>query len=224
MDRARESQALKNKAALVASRPGVVDHVRRTGRIPADVSLAGAHIGARLLVEKRGWDITLSDDEKLVYDALLRDLEEKPQAQEVPPNRRDLDLIYGEDPFGDLVFVERAKAEENIAFWKAKTWGDLRVAAPMLYERALEYSEYFGTEKLPSDDKLLDHQIADDGDFLFFPKQLMLDFIPDTVQQKYGRVGQTVFNGPILELDWLVRRILLRRCENRVLELKEMTP
>jgi hypothetical protein len=67
------NRELKLTAALYASRQRIVDHVRATGRLPEELNLGGAHIGARLLVEARGTDITLTPDERLVYDAILRD-------------------------------------------------------------------------------------------------------------------------------------------------------
>ena len=138
-NKSRSDKQLKRTAALLASRPGVVDHVRRTGQLPAKIPSGGMHISARLLIERRGWDIELREDEQLVYDALVRDQKQRRQTQtfkDREPFRR-LDLIYGNAPFGRLVFMERSKALENIAFRKAKTWGDFRKGAPTLYERAL---------------------------------------------------------------------------------------
>jgi hypothetical protein len=57
-------------------------------------------------------------------------------------------------------------------------------------------------ENPPPDTQELDHEALDgDGDFHHFPEQLMLDFIPKLVQERYGRVEETVFNGPMLILD-----------------------
>jgi hypothetical protein len=64
---------LKLTAALYASRPSVLDHLRATGKLPADLEMPGAYIGMRLLIERRGTDITLTPDEQLVYDAILRE-------------------------------------------------------------------------------------------------------------------------------------------------------
>lgn len=64
---------LKLTAALYASRRWIVEHVRATGRLPSELNLGGAHIGARLLVEVRGTDISLTPDEELVYEAIVRD-------------------------------------------------------------------------------------------------------------------------------------------------------
>jgi hypothetical protein len=69
-----------------------------------------------------------------------------------------------------------------------------------LYEHAL--ADLDAEENPPPDTQELDHEALDgDGDFRYFPEQLMLDFIPKLVQERYGRVEETVFNGPILILD-----------------------
>lgn len=71
--RVYSKRELKLTAALYASRARIVEHVRATGQLPSELNLGGAHIGARLLVEARGTDITLTPDEQLVYEAILRD-------------------------------------------------------------------------------------------------------------------------------------------------------
>jgi hypothetical protein len=58
---------------LYASRPGVLEQVRATGRLPEEVDMGGAHIGMRLLTEARGRDIALTPEEQLVYEAILRE-------------------------------------------------------------------------------------------------------------------------------------------------------
>jgi hypothetical protein len=96
--------------------------------------------------------------------------------------------------------MERSKALENIAFRTAVTWGDFRKGAPALYERALSYLDC--EENPPPDTRELDHEALDgDGDFRYFPEQLMLDFIPKSVQERFGKVEETVFSGPMLTLD-----------------------
>lgn len=67
------TRELKLTAAVYAGRRGVVDHVRATGRLPPEIHQGGAHIAARVLVEARGTDITLTPDEQLVYEAILRE-------------------------------------------------------------------------------------------------------------------------------------------------------
>ena len=64
---------LKLTAAIYASRPGVVDFIKATGKLPESIPTGGANIGARILIRERGEDITLTEDEHLVYDAILRE-------------------------------------------------------------------------------------------------------------------------------------------------------
>jgi hypothetical protein len=201
-DEHHDEKQLKIKAALYATRPGVVEHVRQTGRLPDSIPMGGAHIGARLLLQQRGWDIELREDEKLVYDALVRDLQQRPKelgSSSASPSGPQIVLIYGMHQ-GSLVFMERDKALENIAFFHAKTWGDLRANAPELYERGLEWRDC-DTDEEPPDDQELDHQIAGEGNFLHFPEALMLEFIPVHLWEKFGRVDCTPYQDPTLELD-----------------------
>jgi hypothetical protein len=64
---------LKLTAALYAQIGNVLEHVRTTGRLPDKINNGGAHIGMRLLIERRGTDITLTPDEQLVFDAIVRE-------------------------------------------------------------------------------------------------------------------------------------------------------
>jgi hypothetical protein len=66
-------QEVKLTAALYASRKGVLEHVRATGRLPEVIQTGGFDIGMRLLIRNRGTDITLSEDEQLVFEAILRE-------------------------------------------------------------------------------------------------------------------------------------------------------
>ena len=66
-------QELKLTAALYASRKVVLEHVRATGRLPDEIHSGGMDIGMRLLIKQRGTDITLSEDEQLVFDAILKE-------------------------------------------------------------------------------------------------------------------------------------------------------
>jgi hypothetical protein len=72
-DERKTEQETKITAALYASRPGVLEHIRTTGRLPKDIPMGGAEIGMRLLIQKRGIDITLTPDEQLVYDAMIKE-------------------------------------------------------------------------------------------------------------------------------------------------------
>jgi hypothetical protein len=64
---------LKLTAAVYAKKPYVLEHVRSTGRLPNEIRTGGDRIEMRLLVLRRGEDIFLTPDERLVYDAILRE-------------------------------------------------------------------------------------------------------------------------------------------------------
>ena len=67
------NREIKITAAMYAARHGVVESVRASGRLPKSIPMGGAEIQLRYLIERRGTDITLTEDEKLVYDAILRE-------------------------------------------------------------------------------------------------------------------------------------------------------
>jgi hypothetical protein len=69
----RIAPELKLTAALYAKRKGVVELIRSTGKLPEKINTGGFHIGMNILIRKRGTDITLTDDEQLVLDAILRE-------------------------------------------------------------------------------------------------------------------------------------------------------
>ena len=64
---------LKLTAAVYAKRKEVVEYVRATGKLPDTIDTGGLHIAANLLIRNRGRDITLTDDEQFVFDAILRE-------------------------------------------------------------------------------------------------------------------------------------------------------
>jgi hypothetical protein len=67
---------LKLTAVLYALRHGVLDHVKRTGRLPDKIKSGGLPTAMRVLIERRGTDIDLAPDEELVLRAILRAVEE----------------------------------------------------------------------------------------------------------------------------------------------------
>ena len=146
-------------------------------------------------------------EEALRAHAHARDITNEGTAS--PPR----DLVYG-DPFGSkLIFMDRSKALETAAFMTAKTWGDFRKGAPVLYEQAMEllgkeeWHPEDGSEEdewsAPADSDEIDRTTIpgyEDGDFPYFPEQLMLEFFPELIQQRFGRVEETAFSGPMLFL------------------------
>jgi hypothetical protein len=71
--RAMSERERKLTAAIYADVPGVVEHVRREGRLPRNIGRISSYereLGLRVLVKRRGVDIDLSPREKVVYDAI----------------------------------------------------------------------------------------------------------------------------------------------------------
>jgi len=64
---------LKLTAAVYATRGDVVETIRKTGKLPETIELGGFPIAANVIIRQRGTDITLTEDEQLVYDAILRE-------------------------------------------------------------------------------------------------------------------------------------------------------
>jgi hypothetical protein len=63
---------LKLTAAVYAAH-GAADHVKKTGRLPDRIGGPWSVIPMRLIIEERGTDLTLTPDEQLVYDAIVRE-------------------------------------------------------------------------------------------------------------------------------------------------------
>jgi len=73
MKKGYTNKELKLTAALYASREWILEYLRENGRLPDENPTGGMHIGMRVIIERRGTDITLTDKEKLIYDALIRE-------------------------------------------------------------------------------------------------------------------------------------------------------
>jgi hypothetical protein len=66
-------QELRFTAMLYATRADVVKTLRETGKLPAKISLGGFPVAMNVLERSRGRDINLSENEQLVYDAIVRE-------------------------------------------------------------------------------------------------------------------------------------------------------
>jgi hypothetical protein len=64
---------LKLTAILYAHNPQVVAYLKRTGKLPEEIQDAGFATGLRITIETRGRDPELREDERLVYEAILRE-------------------------------------------------------------------------------------------------------------------------------------------------------
>lgn len=69
-----DEKGLKLTAAIYATAADLLEHVKATGRLPEKMTpRPWLVIPMRLIIEKRGTDITLTPNEQLMYDALLRE-------------------------------------------------------------------------------------------------------------------------------------------------------
>jgi hypothetical protein len=59
--------------AAVYARHGAAAHLRETGRLPDRIGGPWSVIPMRLIIEERGPDLTLTPDEQLVYESILRE-------------------------------------------------------------------------------------------------------------------------------------------------------
>ena len=59
--------------AAVYTLKGAAKHLRQTGRLPDNMGGLWNVIPMRLVLQRRGPDLTLTEDEQLVYDAILRE-------------------------------------------------------------------------------------------------------------------------------------------------------
>lgn len=59
--------------AIVYARMGAAKHLRETGRLPDSIGGLWNVIPMRLTIEERGTDPTLTQDEQLVYDAIVKE-------------------------------------------------------------------------------------------------------------------------------------------------------
>ena len=59
--------------AIVYARMGAAAHLRATGRLPDRIGGLWNVIPMRLVIEERGTDPILTPDERLVYEAIIRE-------------------------------------------------------------------------------------------------------------------------------------------------------
>jgi hypothetical protein len=59
--------------AVVYVQLGILPHLKRTGRLPDTIGGFWNCIPMRLVIEERGTDLVLTDDEQLVYEAIIRE-------------------------------------------------------------------------------------------------------------------------------------------------------
>ncbi len=67
------NKSVKLTAAVYATSEKVVKYVKEYGKLPDEIYSGGLHIAMRVIIEKRGTDIILTEKEKLIYDAIIRE-------------------------------------------------------------------------------------------------------------------------------------------------------
>ena len=117
------------------------------------------------------------------------------------------ELVYGV-PFDELIFIPRERAEHLAAIHNAlniaTTWGEFFRLLP---EDARAEVEGWFTEdeqERPADNQPFDRDDVPgvaDGDWPGWPAQEMLSWVPDDIQQQYGRVAASAISGDCLVLD-----------------------
>lgn len=67
------NKEIKLTAAVYAKVTSILKHVKETGKLPQEINMPWLYIPMNLIIRERGTDITLDEDEKLIYDAIMRE-------------------------------------------------------------------------------------------------------------------------------------------------------
>jgi hypothetical protein len=118
------------------------------------------------------------------------------------------EIVYA-DCSGELIFLPKNLALELAQIWTAlnnsKTWGEFQANVPdHVYEEIMaEMKDDEDPEALPDPENAFDSDAIpgyDDGDWPTWPLQYMLEWMPEDIQQQYGKVVPSAVNGDCLEL------------------------
>ncbi len=132
----------------------------------------------------------------------------------------ETDLVYGTvDVFGgDLVFIPRKRAEYLAALQEAKdsatTWGELRERIPAEEFDKLALSELHADADVFDElDPAVQQEflaqpfdagevgLIADGDWPAWTQQEMMEWMPDEVQEKFGKWSRSMVSGECLQID-----------------------
>lgn len=122
---------------------------------------------------------------------------------------RESNVVYGDSKAGFLVFLQGELAELYVALATSDTWGELKARIPSEeYENAFQGMRYGangvenGVEPLP-DEEFCYSDISDYAscDWPPYPLQKMLEWMPKEIQQQYGTVSGTMFDGDQLIIE-----------------------
>src|SRR5262245_41673282 len=133
----------------------------------------------------------------------------KPTQKRRPAGRSQ--LFYGVLDGGagpSLVFMKPNEARRlstlHAALASSTTWGEFRSRIP-----AREYAailQMWELDSVPPTDAFSGADLIGDGDYPGWPEQMMLDWVPDAIQKKYGSVTDSVHNGLFLHLEPALER------------------
>ena len=133
---------------------------------------------------------------------------------------RERNVVYGNSDAGFIVFLQGELAEIYVAKATSTTWSELKARIPSEeYEHALggvRVGTEWGVEPLPEEvfyyGDLSDYASCDWPDF---PLQEMLKWMPKDIQQQYGRVSGTVFDGDHLIIEPEQKTEVVRALDKR---------
>ena len=66
-------QELRFTAILYATRDDIIEYTRSNGKLPAKIPLGGFPTAMNILIKRRGIDAILSENEQLIFDALINE-------------------------------------------------------------------------------------------------------------------------------------------------------
>lgn len=118
-------------------------------------------------------------------------------------------LVYGVFQGDEVAFLPRQQALALAQLWRAldsaQTWGQFRrMVPPHIYDEvvaAVGDNENLADDGRPFSDAPFDRDDIPghaDGDWPALPARQMLDWMPQAVRERYGRVVSTRFNGDYL--------------------------
>jgi hypothetical protein len=121
------------------------------------------------------------------------------------------------------IFIPKGLALElatiHLALAKSQTWGELATNVPAhAYEEIIKDRNKWESQGIPLPEDAFDVGYISsysDGDWPAWPQQEMLEWMPEDIQQQYGKIRGTAFNRNFLELDSAKTSEIVNALENR---------
>lgn len=123
---------------------------------------------------------------------------------------RDKELVYGDSGWGSLVFLQRDLADLYATLAKSNTWGELKASLSADdYHEAIERAFWltdkaYESQAMPQPEEEFNlYEVSNycSTDWPDFPLQAMVEWMPADIQEQYGEVKWTMFDGPHLSID-----------------------